>query len=223
MKQPKTQDLQYGMLARDLRKIDESQFPAILVRQSTILVNLLHFRVLITHEDVLVLHVYKPTQGESNHLSAFMYELQGKLQLVKPGHGHGTLPYELRALETILVMVMSELDVEFQQLRDPILEVLRSLDHDVSLEKLKHLADVSRQLSAFQQKVKLIREALRTVLDADDDMAAMYLTDKALSKPRAEADHEEVEMLFENYYECSREIMEKAEHLLSDVQITHDR
>lgn len=177
--------------------------------------------MLITHEDVLVLHVYKPTQGETNHLSAFMYELQGKLQLVKSGHG--SLPYELRALETILIMVMSELDVEFQELRQPVLQVLRELDHDVSLAKLKSLADVSRQLSSFQQKVKLIREALRTVLDADDDMAAMYLTEKALGKPRAEADHEEVELLFENYYECGGEIMEKAEQLMSDVQITHDR
>ena len=54
-------------------------------------------------------------------------------------------------------------------------------------------------------------------------MAAMYLTEKAAGKPRAEADHEEVELLLENYYECSGEIMEKAEHLLTDVQITHDR
>lgn len=67
--------LQYGILARDLRKIDKSQLPAILVRQSTILVNFLHFRVLITHEDVLILHIFKPTQGETNHISAFMYEL----------------------------------------------------------------------------------------------------------------------------------------------------
>ena len=152
-----------------------------------------------------------------------MYELQGKLRLVKAGHGHGNLPYELRALETILLMVMSELDVEFQELQKPVLQLLRDLDHDMRLEKLKNLADVSRQLSAFQQKIKLVREALRTVLDADDDMASMYLTEKARGKPRAEADHEEVELLFENYYECGGEIMEKAEHLLSDVQITHDR
>jgi magnesium transporter len=153
-----------------------------------------------------------------------MYELQGKLQLVKNHHGPTpTLPYEFRALETILIMVMSELDVEFQDLEKPVQQIIHELDHDVSLEKLKKLADVSRQLNAFQQKVKLVREALRTVLEADDDMAAMYLTEKAAGKPRAEADHEEVELLLENYYECSGEIMEKAEHLLSDVQITHDR
>jgi hypothetical protein len=191
------------------------------VRQSTILVSLLSFRVLITHDDVLVLHVFTSNQGEASHVSAFMYELQGKLQLARSGHG--TLPYELRALETILIMVVSELDLEFQELREPVLQVLRELDHDVRLEKLKNLADVSRQLSAFQQKVKLIREALRTILDAEDDMAAMFLTEKAAGKPRKEADHEEVELLFENYYECCGEIMERAEQLFSDFQITRER
>ena len=136
-------------MARDIRKIDESQLPAILVRQRTILVNVLHFRVLITNEDVLVLHVYKTTQGETSHISAFMYELQGKLQQASVHHGQKSLPYELRALETILIMVMSELDLEFQDLRKPVLEVLQELDRDVSLEKLKRLADVSRRLSAF--------------------------------------------------------------------------
>lgn len=194
------------------------------MRQSTILVNLLHFRVLITYEDVLILHVFKPTKAETNHVSAFMYELQGKLQLVKHHHGPTpTLPYEFCALETILIMVMSELDIEFQDLQKPVLQVIQELDHDVSLAKLKQLADVSRKLKTFQQKVKLVREAIRTVLEADDDMAAMYLTEKAAGKPRAEADHEEVELLLENYYECSGEIMGKAEDLSSNVEITHDR
>lgn len=120
-------------------------------------------------------------------------------------------------------MVISELDIEFQELSEPVNELLQALDKDVSLEKLKRLLDVSKQLNAFQQKVKLVRQALRTVLDADDDMASMYLTDKAAGTPRAEADHEEIEMLLENYYEASGEIVEKAETLLSDVEYTHDR
>ena len=92
---------------------------------------------------------------KTSHISAFMYELQGKLKQVTIHHGPTpTLPYELRALETILIMVISELEIEFQELQKPVLEVLRELDHDVSLEKLKKLADVSRQLNAFQQKVK---------------------------------------------------------------------
>ena len=64
---------------------------------------------------------------------------------------------------------------------------------------------------------------MNTYLEADDDMAAMYLSDKVAGNPRAEADHEEVELLLENYYEAIGEIMEKSGKLLSDVEYRHDR
>jgi len=169
---------------------------------------------------VLVLHLGKPKSG-TNYDSSFMYGLQGKLNFGTTQHGN--LPYELRALETILVMVVSELDVEYQEIKKLVNQVLEELDQDVDLEKLKMLLDVSKQVSAFRQKVKRVRTALHTVLEADDDMAAMYLGDKAAGKPRAEADHAEVEMLMENYYDASGEIVDKSDKLLSDVDYTHDR
>jgi magnesium transporter len=135
---------------------------------------------------------------------------------------YGNLPYEFRALETMLVFAMSELDAEYQQLEENVNDVLRDLDLDVNVEKLRNLLDISKQASRFKQKVKLIRTALHTVLEADDDMAAMYLSDKAAGKPRAEADHAEMELLLENYYAASGEVVEKAEEILSDVEYTHD-
>jgi len=215
--------LQYCIQARDLRKIDESQLPAILVRESTILANFLTHRVLITHNRVLILHVFATTKEDASHASSFMYGLQGKLQLGTLGTQHGNLPYEFRALETILLMVTSELDIEYGSLRKPVNDVLADLENDVSLEKLKNLLDVSKRLGAFQQKVKLVRNALHTVLEADDDMAAMYLSEKMAGKPRLEANHEEIELLLENYYEASGEIVEKTDKLLFDVEYTHDR
>ncbi|KAH8601528.1 hypothetical protein B0O99DRAFT_500793 [Bisporella sp. PMI_857] len=210
----------FGIQARDLRKIDDTHdFPAILVRQSTILVNFLQHRALITDKSVLVLHV-GTARSEPSHDSAFMYGLQGKFNFGMSQHG--TLPYEFRALETILVLVISELDVEYQEQKNPVNLVLEELDKSVDREKLKKLLDVSKQMSAFRQKVKLVRTALHTVLEADDDMAAMYLTEKASGKPRAEVDHAEVELLLENYYEASGEIVEKADKIISDVEYTHD-
>ena len=157
----------------------------------------------------------------SKHDSAFMYGLQGKLNFGITQHGN--LAYEFRALETILVMALSELDIEYQELKKPVSRVLEELDTDVDLDKLKRLLDASKQVSAFKQKVKLVRSALHAVLEADDDMAAMYLSEKVAGKPRAEADHAEIEMLLENYYEASGEIVEKTDKLLSDVEYTHDR
>lgn len=117
-----------------------------------------------------MLHLEKPKPG-ANHDSSFMYGLQGKLNFGISQHG--SLPYEFCALETILVMVISELDVDYQELKEPVNQVLEELDRDVDLEKLKKLLDVSKQVSAFRQKVKRVRTALHTVLEADDDMAAM--------------------------------------------------
>ncbi|KAF5009526.1 hypothetical protein F66182_15551, partial [Fusarium sp. NRRL 66182] len=48
----------YGLLNRDLRKIDSSVLPHILVRPSTILISLLHLRVLIKADRVLVFDAY---------------------------------------------------------------------------------------------------------------------------------------------------------------------
>jgi magnesium transporter len=178
--------------------------------------------VLITHDRVLILHIFATTKEDASHASSFMYGLQGKLQFGAVA-SHAALPYEFRALETILLMVTSELDIEYQDLIKPVHQVLKELENDVDLAKLKKLLDVSKQLSAFQQKVKLVRNALQTVLEADDDMAAMYLSEKVAGTPRAEADHEEIEMLLENYYEASGEIAEQSEKLLSDVDYTHDK
>ena len=167
-----------------------------------------------------MLHLGKPIPG-ANHDSSFMYGLEGKLNSSLSQHGN--LPYEFRVLEIILVMVIGELDVEYQELKKPVNQVLEELDQDVDREKLKKLLDISKQVSAFRQKVKRVRTALHTVLEADDDMAAMYLGDKAAGKPRAEADHAEVEMLIENYYDASGEIVDNSDKLLSDLDYTHDR
>ncbi|KAG9244528.1 hypothetical protein BJ878DRAFT_505778 [Calycina marina] len=210
----------FGILSRDLRKIDdEHDFPAILVRESTILVNFLQHRALITYKRVLVVHLGTPNTG-INYDSSFMYGLQGKLNFGISQHSN--LPYEFRALETVLVMVISELDVEYQKIKTPVNKLLDELQHDVSLEKLKQLLDVSKQASAFRQNVQRVRTALHTVLEADDDMAAMYLSGKAAGTPRQEADHTEIELLIENYYDASGEIVDKADKLLSDVEYTYD-
>ncbi|KAL3955082.1 hypothetical protein ACCO45_010645 [Purpureocillium lilacinum] len=68
----------YGLLPRDLRKIDSSNLPHILIRPSAILLNLLHLKVLIKHDRVLLFDVYG--SKTSYPQSAFMYDLQGKLQ-----------------------------------------------------------------------------------------------------------------------------------------------
>ncbi|KIX10642.1 uncharacterized protein Z518_01726 [Rhinocladiella mackenziei CBS 650.93] len=212
----------YGLLPRDLRKIDSSVLPHILVRPAAILINLLHLRVLIQSDRVLVFDAYGSTDSYTQSL--FMYDLEGKLrQKPDPRNGSTYLPYELRALEAVLISVTSGLEAEFALVRDPVTHILRELEEDIDRDKLRHLLIHSKKLGTFEQKARLVRDAIDDLLDADDDLAAMYLTErKATGKPRAENDHQEVEMLLEAYHKICDEIVEISGNLISNIRNTEE-
>lgn len=209
--------LQYGLLPRDLRKIDSSVLPNILVRQSAILISLLHLRVLIKSDRVLVFDIY----GSSNSYaqSVFMYDLEGKLAQKRDATG---LPYEFRALEAVLVSVTTGLESEFEGVREPVVRVLRALEEDIDRSKLRHLLVYSKRLSTFEQKARLVRDAINTLLDADDDLAAMYLTERSKGIVRDEEDHQEVEMLLESYHKVCDEIVQASSNLVTNIRNTEE-
>jgi magnesium transporter len=210
---------QYGLLPRDLRKIDSSNLPHILIRPSAILLNLLHLKVLIKHDRVLLFDVYG--SKTSYPQSAFMYDLQGKLQQ-KNTQGSGSLPYEFRALEAVLTSVTSELEADFEAVREPVMHILSELEDDIDRQKLRVLLILSKRVSTFEQKVKLVRDAIEDLLEADDDLAAMYLTEKAHDLYRGMDDHTEVEMLLESYHKLTDEIVQEAGSLVSGIRNTED-
>ncbi|KAK5998781.1 Mitochondrial inner membrane magnesium transporter MRS2 [Cladobotryum mycophilum] len=209
----------YGLLPRDLRKIDSSNLPHILIRPSAILLNLLHLRVLIKRDRVLLFDVYG--SKTSYPQSAFMYDLQGKLQQ-KSSQGTSGLPYEFRALEAVLTSVTSELEADFEAVREPVMQVLSELEDDIDRQKLRQLLILSKRVSTFEQKAKLVRDAIEELLEADDDLAAMYLTEKAHDLYRNTDDHTEVEMLLESYGKITDEIVQEASNLVSGIRNTED-
>ncbi|KFH43287.1 Mitochondrial inner membrane magnesium transporter-like protein [Hapsidospora chrysogenum ATCC 11550] len=211
----------YGLLPRDLRKIDSSNLPHILVRPSAILLNLLHLKVLIKHDRVLLFDVYGSKTSYSQ--SAFMYDLQGKLQQKSPSlSASGGLPYEFRALETVLTSVTSELEADFEAVREPVMHILSELEDDIDRQKLRMLLILSKRVSTFEQKAKLVRDAIEELLEADDDLAAMYLTEKAHDIRRGMDDHTEVEMLLESYHKLTDEIVQEAGNLVSGIRNTEE-
>jgi len=211
----------YGLLPRDLRKIDSSTLPHILIRPSAILLNLLHLKVLIKHDRVLLFDVYGSKTSYSQ--SAFMYDLQGKLQQKNAPQQNGIpLPYEFRALETVLTSVTSELEADFEAVRDPVMRILSELEDDIDRQKLRVLLILSKRVSTFEQKVKLVRDAIEDLLEADDDLSSMYLTEKAHDIRRQLDDHTEVEMLLESYYNLTDEIVQEAGNLVSGIRNTEE-
>lgn len=209
----------YGLLPRDLRKIDSSLLPHILVRPSAILINLLNLRVLLKHNRVLVFDAYGTTDSKSQ--SVFMYDLDLKLRQ-KESPATGTLAYEFRALEAVLISVTLSLEKEFEGVSEPVVRVLRDLEEDIDRDKLRYLLIYSKKLGSFEQKARLVRNALEELLEADDDLSAMYLSEKAEGRLREDDDHTEVEMLLESYHKVADEIVQAAENLVSSIRNTEE-
>lgn len=184
------------------------------------MINLLHLRVLIKHDRVLVLDAYGTTDSYTQ--SVFMYDLQGKLSQKEGSRQAGGLPYEFRALEAVLISVTSGLEGEFEGVSEPVVRVLRELEEDIDRDKLRHLLIYSKKLGTFEQKARLVRDAIDDLLDADDDLVAMYLSERAQGKIREEDDHTEVEMLLESYHKVCDEIVQVSGNLVSNIRNTEE-
>ncbi|KAK0343150.1 magnesium ion transporter [Friedmanniomyces endolithicus] len=213
----------YSLLPRDLRKIDSSVLPHILVRPSAILINLLHLRCLIKHDRVLVFDVYGSTDSYAQSL--FMYDLEDKLrqkQATTAAALGGNLPYEFRALEAVLVSITTALETELENVREPVMRVLRDLEEDIDRDKLRRILIYSKKLGTFEQKARLVRDAIDDLLEADDDLAAMYLTEKGQGHEREDDNHEEVELLLESYHKVCDEIVQVSSNLISAIRNTEE-
>lgn len=156
-----------------------------------------------------------------------MYDLENKLRAPEtrtPGSSTvgSSLPYEFRALESVLISVTGGLEGEFEGVREPVVKVLRELEEDIDRDKLRSLLIYSKKLSSFEQKARLVRDAIDDLLEADDDLADMYLTEKADGKERAEDDHTEIEMLLENYHKLCDEIVQVSGNLVSNIRNTEE-
>ncbi|KAH9930507.1 Mg2+ transporter protein cora-like protein [Epithele typhae] len=195
---------------RDLRKIDSripNLVPTILVRKEAILVNILHVRALVKADTVVLFDSYG--SADSRLHSVFLYHLEHNLRAKTPG-----LPYEFRALESILLSVLSALEAEMVFIRNLVGGLLAELEDDIDHDRFKRLLHYSRRLSSFQNRAKLVR--------SDEDLAAMYLSDKQTGTPRPHNDHEELEVLLESFSKQVEEIVNEAETIQTNVQSTQE-
>lgn len=210
----------HGLMPRDLRKlwVPSIIVPHILVRKNSILVNLLHIRALIKADMVLLFDVYGSTDSYTQ--SIFMYDLGGKLR--QGSKAMGGLPYEMRALEAILISVTAALEAEMKVLQELVITLLGDLEEDIDRDKLRQLLIYSKKLSTFEQKAKLIRDAIEEILEADDDLADMYLSEKLHGKIRPTEEHTEIEMLLESYHKICDEIVQISSNLVSSIRNTEE-
>lgn len=210
------------LFPRDFRKIDTSSIdvaPSIMVRSpNAILINLLHIKAIIKKDSVMVFDTSTP---ETVHkLGLFMYDLEMKLKLPS-----GNLCYEFKALESILISIMSYLGEELKFHLSSCGLILSELEDQVDRSKLQDLLIKLKKLSSFYQKTLLIKDVLEDVLDNDEDLEGMYLSNMSMDpKPQKLQDknYEDLEMILESYYNQCDEFVQQAGSLLNDIKVTEE-
>ncbi|KAF7348605.1 Magnesium transporter [Mycena venus] len=203
---------------RDLRKIDSrvpNLVPTILIRKEAFLVNILHIRALVKADTVILFDTFG--SADSRLHSVFLYHLEHNLKTKGSG-----LPYEFRALESILLSVLSALEAEMVFIRNLVGGLLAEMEDNIDHDRFKRLLHYSRRLASFKNRATLVEEALEEVLGQDDDLTAMYLTDKKDDIIRELDDHEDLEVLLESFSKQVEEIVNEAENIETNVQSTQE-
>lgn len=203
---------------RDLRKVDSripNIVPTILARKEAFLINILHVRALVKSDTVLL---FDPIGSVDTRLqSVFLYNLEHNLRDVR-----SPMPYEFRALESILLSVSAALESEMDITARLVSDLLLDLEDDIEREKLKNLLHYSRKLSGLRNRATLVHEAIEEVLKNDDDLATMYLSDKKAGRVREPHDHDELELLLESASKQIEEIVTEADALDANVSSTQE-
>ncbi|CAH0051717.1 unnamed protein product [Clonostachys solani] len=217
----------FGFSGRDLRTFDlpSGGFPHILIRERTILIHIFDLRLLIQADRVLLINIEEAVGSDIDNASrVFRHDLKSKL-LGSRGSGVSIrLPYELRVVEAALASVTATLEAEYLLVKKEVSETLASLEkeeHPLNSE-LKTLLDLVRNLVGIEKRGKQVREAIQEVLNDDQDMADMHLSDKKNGLPHTAADHQDVEYLFEAYYKASDSVVQEAASLIRYIRQTEE-
>ncbi|XP_027359627.1 magnesium transporter MRS2-3-like [Abrus precatorius] len=189
-----------GLPARDLRILDPLlSYPSTLLgRERAIVINLEHIKAIITAQEVLLLNSRDPS------VTPFVHELQARIlrhhqasssnpklfsledppiqaqpnQDLQNPDGTKILPFEFVALEACLEAACSVLENEAKTLEQEAHPALDKLTSKISTLNLERVRQIKSRLVAITGRVQKVRDELEHLLDDDEDMAEMYLTDK---------------------------------------------
>ncbi|KAG2385887.1 hypothetical protein C9374_003036 [Naegleria lovaniensis] len=225
----------YGLQGRDIRTlVSNMNFPTILARANCIIVSISNISAIITHE-----RLYLLKSDYSNNLDpTFIRFVQqfliyyakskevNKYSFDETPYGFFeqsyALPFEFRVLECILHKVCATIEKDRNDVQERVSQILAAPDY-TSEEVLYQILQCKQKLTRFKTFVTELHETIENILDADDDMARMYLTEKIVfQKPREVAQHEEIEMLLETYQNRVENVINSIDDMREDLDDTQE-
>ena len=210
--------LRNSLQPRDIRQVDP-QFapkPALWVRHSAIIVSLEKTRAIILHNKMFLFDPDSETTQDT--LKVVQHYLLGIPDGIDSNEALET--FEFKALEGILYDLVTHLEAYHKFLNEKINQVMTGFsDKSLAAPLLEPLRLFKQKLSAYHTRVERAEHVLTELLDEDEDMANMYLTEKYRSpyKSRPALDHDEVEVLLEAYMQQVDDLLRKTEALKDNL------
>ncbi|KAJ8605641.1 hypothetical protein CTAYLR_000132 [Chrysophaeum taylorii] len=220
--------------ARDLRSMDPSYtlkaaHPGIVVRQHVILANFDPLKAVIVHDRMLVLLPKTP--------GALVDELCQQLRVATAikdedlYDSSSSLPFELRALEAVLAVATRRLTADCERLSPIATQAIELLQASrITLEQLERLRRLKNDVSYQETRARDTVEAIEATLNEDEDMCMMRLGhlreapqkfEPPLS-PEMLVEHEDVELLLENYLQHATATQTRLELLRLGIDNAED-
>ncbi|CAN6458924.1 unnamed protein product [Victoria cruziana] len=106
----------------------------------------------------------------------------GRVPVFENSDGSRLLPFEFIALEACLEAACSCLETEARTLELEAHPALDKLTSKISTLNLERVRQIKSRLVAITGRVQKVRDELEHLLDDDEDMAEMYLTDKLMQQ-----------------------------------------
>jgi Mg2+ and Co2+ transporter CorA len=212
--------LRNSLQPRDIRQVDPafSAKPALWVRHSALVVSLEGVRAIILHDKMFLFDPNHPVARTA--ATVVRQSVMTSPELLDDPH----LPFEFKALEGIFIIGILGLEREFNLLKPEIDIHLHELPNELTTKMLEELRINKQKLHQFLARAHSVRDILEKILDEDEDMANMYLTEKhaSPSQSRNVENHDEVEMLLEAYMQVIDELVNRADLLNNAIEDTED-
>lgn len=210
--------LRNSLQPRDIRQVDPAfaAKPALWIRHTALVVSMEGVRAIILRSKLFLFDA-------ENEKTAHAADIARQLIMARPDLDNPQ-PFEFKALEGILIHVLGLLEKDFHQLKPQIERDLKELPDELTTKKLEDLRREKQRLNQFHSRATIVQDILEKVLEEDEDMANMYLTEKHTSPNRARnpVDHDEVEMLLEAYLQGVDELVNHATLLNDGIEDTED-
>ncbi|KAG0653877.1 magnesium ion transporter [Rhodotorula mucilaginosa] len=206
---------------RDLRSLDAHLLdvrPALIVcRRSMILCSPI-VRAIIAHDQIVLVgsdrHNPICDPDEAKAMAEAVVKVMKYLEMTGSATAKDESPsFELRALEALLLLTVRGLKNVVTELQERVYRTVPQLRFGVSPAELRDLLECKRAVEDCLLSGRGMQSALALVLGEDEDLAGMYLTDKANGKVHNVEDHQQAELLLEYYERRLDETSESCERL----------